>query len=88
MLHSLKNATLILNVYSSRDQDCDFDRAKAPGFADRKSVHISNIDRLAIDKPRELSHGSKSNPDPGWSIHIQDHNAYQQFLVHESLINV
>ncbi len=29
-----------------------------------------NIDRLAIGQPRALSHMSKSNPDPDWSIKV------------------
>ena len=36
------------------------ERAKVPGIDDRKSVHISNIDRLTIVDPRELSRCSKS----------------------------
>ena len=37
------------------------DSAKAPGLNDRKSVHISNIDRLAIVQPRELSRGQNGD---------------------------
>jgi hypothetical protein len=55
-------------VYHNRDQTWNLDRAKAPGLDDRKSVHISNIDRLAIVQPRELSHGPKSKFDPDWGI--------------------
>jgi hypothetical protein len=36
------------------------DRAKAPGFGDRKGVHIANIEPFAIVESRELSRGSKS----------------------------
>jgi len=51
-------------LYSNRDQSLNFDRAKASGLGDRKSVHISNINRLTIAQPRDLSHGPKSNFDP------------------------
>ena len=37
------------------------DSAKALGLNDRKSVHISNIDRLAIVQPRELSRGQNGD---------------------------
>ncbi len=42
------------------------DRAKAPGLNDRKSPHISNIGRLTIVKPREVSrdqHGEFQGED-------------------------
>ncbi len=47
-------------VYHARLEIVNLDRAKAPGFSHRKSVHISNINRLTMTKPRELSHGTKS----------------------------
>ena len=47
-------------VYPARSKTWNLERAKAPGIDDRKSVHISNIDRLTIVDPRELSRCSKS----------------------------
>lgn len=58
-------------LYSSLDQSLNFDPAKTPGVTGRKLVHTSNINQLAIDQSRELSHGSTSNPDPRWSIKSQ-----------------
>ena len=46
----------LTDLYQNRVDFCHFDCAKAPGLNDRKSVHISNIDRLEIVQPRELSH--------------------------------
>jgi len=48
------------DLYHNRSRTWNFDCAKAPGIDDRKSVHISNIDRLTIVDPRELSRESKS----------------------------
>jgi hypothetical protein len=50
-------------------QKLDFGCAKAPGFDDRKWVHISNIDPFAIVESRELSRGSKSKFEAEWGIH-------------------
>src|SRR3989338_2813215 len=47
-------------VYPARSKTWNLERAKVPGIDDRKSVHISNIDRLTIVDPRELSRCSKS----------------------------
>src|SRR3989338_4893474 len=47
-------------VYPARSKTWNLERAKAPGIDDRKSVHISNIDRLTIGDSRELSRCSKS----------------------------
>jgi len=44
-----------LNYIPKTIQKLAWGCVKAPGFDDRKSVHISNIDRLAIVEPRELS---------------------------------
>ena len=55
-------------VYPSRAQPSNSDDAKAPGLNDRKLVHISNIDQLAIVQPRELSHCQNSKVEPGWGI--------------------
>jgi len=51
-------------IYHNRAQTWNLDRAKAPGLDDVKTVHISNIDRLDIVQPRELSHGTKSKFEP------------------------
>lgn len=48
-------------IYSNNLKNWFLDRAKAPGLTDRKRVHISNIDPLAIGQSRELSHGPKTN---------------------------
>jgi oligopeptide transport system substrate-binding protein len=55
-------------LYHTRAETLNLDRAKAPGIGDRKSVHISNIDRLSIVDPRELSRGSKSRFVPECDI--------------------
>ncbi len=47
-------------IYHTRSLTWNLDRAKAPGFNDRKRVHISNIDPFAIVESRELSRGPKS----------------------------
>src|SRR3989338_6083798 len=47
-------------VYPARSKTWNLERAKVPGIDDRKSVHFSNIDRLTIVDPRELSRCSKS----------------------------
>ena len=57
-----------IKIYPNRAETWNLDRAKAPGLSDRKSVHISNMDRLAIAQPRELSHRSKSKFLPDWGI--------------------
>ena len=38
--------------YHERIEIENLDRGKAPGLADRKSIHISNINRLTIGQPR------------------------------------
>jgi len=48
------------DLYSARPETWNFDRAKTPGFADRKRAHIANIELFTIDEPRELSRRSKS----------------------------
>ena len=48
-------------IYCGRPETWNLDRAKAPRFNDRKSVHISNIERFAIAHPRELSLKSKAH---------------------------
>jgi hypothetical protein len=50
-------------VYPKRSQTSNLDCAKVPGFDDRKSVHIPNIDRLAIVEPRELSRDPNSKSE-------------------------
>ena len=55
-------------LYPSRAQTSNSDDAKAPGLNDRKLVHISNIDQLAIVQPRELWHCQNSKFEPGWGI--------------------
>ena len=57
VLMSIKEAE---RLYPARSKTWNLERAKAPGIDDRKSVHISNIDRLTIADPRELSRCSKS----------------------------
>ena len=47
-------------LYRNRSQTWNLDRAKAPGLDDRKSVHISNIDRLTIVQPRSF----RTGPNP------------------------
>jgi addiction module HigA family antidote len=47
-------------VYCGRLETLNLDRAKTPGFDDRKRVHISNIDPFTIVKSREFSRRSKS----------------------------
>ena len=51
---------LFFHLYPTRSQIWNLDRAKAPGFDDRKRVHISNIDPFTIVESRELSRESKS----------------------------
>ena len=63
---------LMLQLYRHRLETLILDRAKAPGIDDRKSVHISNIDRLTIVDPRELSRGSKSKFQADGGIVSQD----------------
>jgi hypothetical protein len=50
-------------LYPKRPQTSNLDCAKVPGFDDRKSVHIPNIDRLAIVEPRELSRDPNSKSE-------------------------
>jgi RluA family pseudouridine synthase len=63
-------------LYQNRVDFCHFDCAKAPGLNERKSVHISNIDRLEIVPPRELSHrpNVKKQRDSGikWLVTDQE----------------
>src|SRR3990172_2336412 len=49
------------SLYPNNLKNWVFGCAKAPGIDDRKSVHISNIDRLTIVDSRELSRGPKPN---------------------------
>jgi hypothetical protein len=46
--------------YTEITSEFGFERVKAPGFDDRKRVHIVNIDPFAIVEPRELSRSSKT----------------------------
>ena len=57
-----------IGIYSARPETWNFDRAKAPGFADRKRAHIANIALFTIDEPRELSRRSKSKFQAARSI--------------------
>ena len=59
---------LVWQIYRNLSQTWNLDCAKAPGLDDRKSVHISNIDRLMIVQPRELSHRTKSKFETGCGI--------------------
>lgn len=59
---------ILMCLYPSLHPNGYLDGAKAPGLTDRKSVHISNIDRLTIDQPRELSHRPNAHSDAGWGI--------------------
>jgi len=43
------------NLYQPLVEITHLGCAKAPRFADHKSVNISNMNRLMIDQPRELS---------------------------------
>ena len=43
---TIRQFLLLAEVYHTRSQTWNLDRAKALGVGDRKSVHISNIDRL------------------------------------------
>ena len=75
------------NLYPNLVQTSNSDDAKAPGLNDRKLVHISNIDQLAIVQPRELSHCQNSKFEPGWGITNQpDRKAALKIL--ESLPNI
>lgn len=58
----IQNATSLQQkiVYLDSLQTWNFDRAKAPGFDDRKRFHISNIEPFTIVESRELSRRSKS----------------------------
>ncbi len=47
-------------LYHNRSETLIWTHAEAPGFNDRKRVHISNIDPFAIVESRELPRGSKS----------------------------
>ena len=58
-------------LYRNLSQTWNLDRAKTPGLDDRKSVHISNIDRFTIVQPRELSHKTKSKFETGCGIEDQ-----------------
>ena len=59
-MHILPRDILRAGLYPARPQTWNLGRAKAPGFDDRKRVHISNIDPFTIVKSRELSRGPKS----------------------------
>ena len=61
--HAAQERGLLKELYQNRVDFCHFDCAKAPGLNDRKSVHISNIDRLEIVQPRSfrIVQMSKSN---------------------------
>ncbi|MBA3722776.1 MAG: hypothetical protein H0W88_10305 [Parachlamydiaceae bacterium] len=58
-------------LYCNRHQTSNLDRAKAPGFNDRKGVNINNMDPFTIVESRELSHGSKSQFDADCSITLK-----------------
>ena len=64
----IKSICQELGIYPGLHQNSNLDSAKAPGLNDRKSPHISNIRRLAIAQPRELSRGPNSNFDAGQGI--------------------
>jgi hypothetical protein len=68
-------------LYPKRPQTSNLDCAKVPGFDDRKSVHIPNIDRLAIVEPRELSRdpNSKSEAVLGINYRLVSHPWKAQF---------
>jgi len=68
--------------YPSLDQHLNFDRAKAPGVADRKSAHLSNVDRLLIGQSKDLWYASRSNVDPDLSILQPDTNEHLNFNTH------
>ncbi len=59
------------NVYCSRPETWNLDRAKAPGIVDLKSPHIVNMGRLKIDDPRELSRRSRSKFMTELGIHLR-----------------
>lgn len=68
-----------VNVYSSLDQNLNFDHAKAPGLN-------SNIYPLAIDQPLEVSHDSNSNHDSSWSMSLEEKIClFLQRLISEQL---
>lgn len=60
--------SIIPELYSDLAQTSNLDSAKALGFNDPKLVYTSNIDQLTVVKPRELSHGTKSEFEPDCSI--------------------
>ena len=53
----LERVNQLPGSYQPLVENSHFDRAKAPGLNDRKSPQISNIGRLTIVQPRELSRG-------------------------------
>ncbi len=61
-------------LYCGRHETWNLDRAKAPGFNDRKRVHIPDIDPFAIVESRELSRGSKSKFQADRSIYTLPDN--------------
>ncbi len=60
MIHALVMADGKLRVYCGRHETLNLDRAKTPGFDDRKRVNIANIDPFTIVESREFSRGPKS----------------------------
>ena len=56
-------------VYCGRLETLNLDRAKTPGFDDRKRVHIANIDPFTIVESREFSRRSKSKFQADRSIY-------------------
>ncbi len=56
----IPNLIGVIQLYCSRPETWNLDRAKAPRIADHKSPYIVNILRLMIDDPRERSRRSKS----------------------------
>ena len=57
------------NLYRTRSQTWNFERAKIARIDDRKLVHISNIDRFTSVDSNELSRDSKSKFQAEYGIH-------------------
>ena len=60
-VYTYKYDKMFAPLYPNYLKNWFFGCAKASGIDDRKSVHISNIDRLTIVDSRELSRGPKTN---------------------------
>ena len=58
-------------LYPNHLKNRNFGLAKASGFDDCKSIHISNIDPFAIVESRELSLKPKSDFSGGLGIELQ-----------------